>query len=685
MNASTARSQASPSRDRRQSIPGPTPSSAAHQPTRAEKPAKDRSRREPASPAVISSLISSLSAVSLPANARFDDRTLHNRASWSPPASPNTLRTTFGAQGYRRRRSSATPSMTRATRHHHHPPDSDGDSFHDSVEYVGTDDSAAPPVIRTSKPSSASYPPRHSPSNNGEGTPSWRKYLRGPSDAPAVERDPPSPSFDVPDRRRGSAASTESGRLLRRTFHHLVNKESGERSKRAETEPDQVAPVAGPRSVSRPNRELAPRRRDGRSSSSSGTHRPMTGTMFDEKFFDFNPSKSKSARRIDVGLHPNHPAGPPSGSGPTVDSAALPSDLVPDRYASLRKGGGHGGQLDRPLEVRVDGAEGNQKPLGRSSVHGQERNRGRDAQVVAPSDHPVGSKRKKAPPKLTGMTKLSTKMRSPIGSPTIVLPSPAVTTTPLVAATTTTTTTVEVKNEHRHRPGSRGEGGSRIASEDDSAPSPAIMRRRARDGNNHVKARSRLSPSVSPSGDRPSQEGERTSRSSASDRRRSRLRRRSQPVDHKSAQPHHRTFSIPLGRNSTSSRSPARVRTARIMVEGRPSTADSIEDAVDAYLCSPRLSQKIRHPDSGRVISFSEVGDSEGFAVFCCVGMGLTRYIMAFYDELALTLKLRLITPDRPGVGDSESHVDGTGTPLGWPGKVMSGSSSSSPIDRIRC
>ncbi|KAJ2902669.1 hypothetical protein MKZ38_000254 [Zalerion maritima] len=102
----------------------------------------------------------------------------------------------------------------------------------------------------------------------------------------------------------------------------------------------------------------------------------------------------------------------------------------------------------------------------------------------------------------------------------------------------------------------------------------------------------------------------------------------------------------------------------------RPRSADSIDDAVESYLCSPRLSQKIRHPQTGRVISFSEVGDSNGFAVFCCVGMGLTRYITAFYDELALTLKLRLITPDRPGVGDSESYADGTATPLSWPDDV---------------
>ncbi|KAK3687951.1 hypothetical protein B0T22DRAFT_141384 [Podospora appendiculata] len=102
----------------------------------------------------------------------------------------------------------------------------------------------------------------------------------------------------------------------------------------------------------------------------------------------------------------------------------------------------------------------------------------------------------------------------------------------------------------------------------------------------------------------------------------------------------------------------------------RPRSADSIDDGVESYLCSPRLSQKIRHPQTGRVISFSEVGDPSGSAVFCCVGMGLTRYITAFYDELALTLKLRLITPDRPGVGDSEPYAEGTATPLGWPDDV---------------
>ncbi|KAL5114828.1 hypothetical protein ACEQ8H_007321 [Pleosporales sp. CAS-2024a] len=104
-------------------------------------------------------------------------------------------------------------------------------------------------------------------------------------------------------------------------------------------------------------------------------------------------------------------------------------------------------------------------------------------------------------------------------------------------------------------------------------------------------------------------------------------------------------------------------------IEERPASVNPIDLEVDSFLDSPRLSQKIRHPQTGRVISFSEVGDPTGFAVFVCVGMGLTRFVMAFYDQLAATLKLRLITPERPGVGGSQ--VDPSGTPLSWPDDVL--------------
>ena len=99
---------------------------------------------------------------------------------------------------------------------------------------------------------------------------------------------------------------------------------------------------------------------------------------------------------------------------------------------------------------------------------------------------------------------------------------------------------------------------------------------------------------------------------------------------------------------------------------------DSIAVAIGEYLQDARLNRRIKHPLTGRVISFSEVGDPEGSAVFICVGMGLTRYVTAFYDELAMTLRLRLITVDRPGVGGSEPYppTDRSG-PLSWPDDVL--------------
>lgn len=105
------------------------------------------------------------------------------------------------------------------------------------------------------------------------------------------------------------------------------------------------------------------------------------------------------------------------------------------------------------------------------------------------------------------------------------------------------------------------------------------------------------------------------------------------------------------------------------VIEERTASLDAIDLEVESYLNQPRLSQKIRHPQTGRIISFSDVGDPNGFVVFVCVGMGLTRYVMAFYDQLAATLKLRLITPERPGIG--QSQVDPTGTPMSWPGECL--------------
>lgn len=182
------------------------------------------------------------------------------------------------------------------------------------------------------------------------------------------------------------------------------------------------------------------------------------------------------------------------------------------------------------------------------------------------------------------------------------------------------------------------------ATGEEGAPFPNVSQSRRRSGQSPEKATRRRSGAQSPSVGTDSKQKQSTA---------SRLKRLSRPsspvVDTK--------MSTELFRDND----------VGVPLE-RLDSVDSIDDAVESYLYSPRLTQKIRHPQTGRAICFSEVGDPEGSAVFCCVGMGLTRYITAFYDELALTLKLRLITPDRPGVGESDPYPDGSTTPLSWPG-----------------
>ena len=137
---------------------------------------------------------------------------------------------------------------------------------------------------------------------------------------------------------------------------------------------------------------------------------------------------------------------------------------------------------------------------------------------------------------------------------------------------------------------------------------------------------------------------------------------------------HHPDLPIdPIERRESRRKSMTDVRRTRHSEDGLAlGRRDSVEDAVTDFLQAPRLSRKVRHPRSGRVISFSEVGDPEGAAVFICVGMGLTRFVTAFYDDLATTLRLRLITVDRPGVGGSEPYpVNDRSRPLSWPDDVL--------------
>lgn len=134
-----------------------------------------------------------------------------------------------------------------------------------------------------------------------------------------------------------------------------------------------------------------------------------------------------------------------------------------------------------------------------------------------------------------------------------------------------------------------------------------------------------------------------------------------------------------LSRTSSVSQAEARtiLQTTKPIVVTTPAppepkhNPDSIEEDIAAFLRSPRLSQSVIVDEGQRRITFSEIGDPKGHAVLCFVGMGMTRYVTAFYDELATSLKLRIITPDRPGIGDSEPYAGGSRRPVDWPGKSL--------------
>jgi hypothetical protein len=98
-------------------------------------------------------------------------------------------------------------------------------------------------------------------------------------------------------------------------------------------------------------------------------------------------------------------------------------------------------------------------------------------------------------------------------------------------------------------------------------------------------------------------------------------------------------------------------------------TEDENSLDIKVFLAAPRLTQRVRLKN-GRVVSFSEVGDRNGFPVFVFLGMGCVRYFIAFFDDLASSYGLRLICPDRPGVGLSDDVKVEEQQVLKWPGII---------------
>ena len=58
----------------------------------------------------------------------------------------------------------------------------------------------------------------------------------------------------------------------------------------------------------------------------------------------------------------------------------------------------------------------------------------------------------------------------------------------------------------------------------------------------------------------------------------------------------------------------------------------------------------------GRVLGYAEYGDSLGYAVFYFHGGQESRLSSSFMDSTAKMLDIRIISPDRPGIGISTFH-----------------------------
>ncbi|KAK3307196.1 uncharacterized protein B0T15DRAFT_166928 [Chaetomium strumarium] len=576
----------------------------------------------PASPEVISSLITSLSAISRPVSKHFDGPSylspigLASPLSLSVPGSPTggSFGVDYGAY--------ARPSLKELP---------EGDVPLEDLP-------ASAPVVRTSKPPSG-FSPMTSPkspkspgardsssglrgllsrrSSGGVSRPSSKGSLTSGAESIgklSIERssqEPLSPLAEGPGLKKQHSFDSW-GKKATRNQRGLMYMSSKERlrEKEAEKKRASIGAVGGS---------------SNRLSAVSGPTTPRLDPLAAESIISEEPNGYFA-----IGHAEDHIG----GSETPADSLANPR-LIPTRDSSLRKtgsGANRSSRASRTSKRDSDGAAYGTIPELEEQGGGNRGSRSETARRRQSGQKPNH-----------GLDPLSLSAELPPKNPAALLSKPL----PEIRSASPTTPSAAMFPA--------------MDPIDDGAPSPAVAqgRRRDREASAEYRRRSgRLTPD--PFGGGYTSEGGGGSTTVKAKRSSAKLKRLSgapSPTPDNAAEPG------PPAKNNRHSDGP------HVAYE-RPRSADSIDDAVESYLCSPRLSQKIRHPQTGRVISFSEVGDPNGSAVFCCVGMGLTRYITAFYDELALTLKLRLITPDRPGVGDSEPYTEGSSTPLSWPDDV---------------
>lgn len=85
--------------------------------------------------------------------------------------------------------------------------------------------------------------------------------------------------------------------------------------------------------------------------------------------------------------------------------------------------------------------------------------------------------------------------------------------------------------------------------------------------------------------------------------------------------------------------------------------AAEAERLAPVEVASARANQVMALKD-GRHLSFAEAGDPNGFPVVCFFGIGGSRYLVLLLDQVAKSLNLRVISPDRPGFGRSSLKPD---------------------------
>ncbi len=77
-------------------------------------------------------------------------------------------------------------------------------------------------------------------------------------------------------------------------------------------------------------------------------------------------------------------------------------------------------------------------------------------------------------------------------------------------------------------------------------------------------------------------------------------------------------------------------------------------------LCYSMETEKTILLSDGRVLGYAEYGDSVGYPIFYFHGGQESRLSSIFMDSTAIKLNIRLISPDRPGIGLSTFQADRT-------------------------